>query len=147
MRALQRLESSHRGQLGHLVLRLRPALAHRADAQRHVLGMMSGRLRQAALHRREALEGELSALCAGLEGAAPLKPLERGFALVSDGRGAVRRSVLQILPGETLSLTFADGSCRVTVEAVFPAQDAVSGTRLPAGEADGAERDLSSRRP
>ena len=47
--------------------------------------------------------------------------LERGFALVRDAKGAVRRRAGSIAPGESLTLTFVDGEARV-VEAAADAK-------------------------
>ncbi len=59
-----------------------------------------------------------AALAAALDAMSPLRVLTRGYAIASDGTGSCIRSVLELEPGERLSLRFSDGSADCLVEQV-----------------------------
>ena len=61
--------------------------------------------------------------------------LERGFVLVRGGRGAVRRRADAVVPGEKLTLTFADGVRGATADGAAPA-NARTKTKKSGGEQD-----------
>jgi exodeoxyribonuclease VII large subunit len=82
------------------------ALQHRADWS------INAQLAQ----RREAL----AALSAQLELLNPQRTLERGYAIVSDAKGAVLRSPAQLKPRETVTVRLAEGSAEVGVASVQP---------------------------
>jgi exodeoxyribonuclease VII large subunit len=109
------------------------------NASRHALDKLAGRLagrrpdtravraRLAALqhrcainidtqltHKREAL----NALAAQLEMLNPQRTLERGYAIVTDARGAILRSPSEIAPRSALTVRLAEGSAVVEVGAV-----------------------------
>ena len=54
---------------------------------------------------------------ASLDAVSPLKSLSRGFAAVKNSKGAVK-SVKEVAKGETINLTFCDGSANCTVDSV-----------------------------
>ena len=81
--------------------------------------MGQGRIRLAAAADRAAraqavrlakARQHLDGLARLLDGLSHKAVLERGFALVRGGDGAVRRRAGAIQPGEALTLTFADGA-------------------------------------
>ena len=109
------------------------------SASRHALDKVAGRLaarrpdtrpvraRLAALqhrcainidtqlaHKREAL----NALAAQLELLNPQRTLERGYAIVTDVKGAILRSPREIQPRSALTLRLAEGTAQVEVGAV-----------------------------
>ena len=60
---------------------------------------------QAALIKRHGLE----AMKLRLEGAAPQRILERGYACVLDDKGKLVSSAKQVQPGQNVSIDWADG--------------------------------------
>ncbi|NRR31646.1 exodeoxyribonuclease VII large subunit [Oxalobacteraceae bacterium] len=84
------------------------------DALRHRAAQgMAGQLGQ----RRDALRG----LSAQLELLNPQRTLERGYAIVTDAKGAVVRTPAQLKPHQTLTLRLAEGSAQVELAGVQPA--------------------------
>lgn len=61
-------------------------------------------------HRHAALHGQLELL-------APQRTLERGYAILQDGDGKVLRDPAQLHPPQDLTLTLADGSAQISVNA------------------------------
>ena len=55
-----------------------------------------------------------------LEERNPYRPLERGYAFVTDSRGRIVRSVGSVAAGERMSLRLADGRVDVVVEGASP---------------------------
>lgn len=89
-----------------------------------------------------------------LEALSPQHLLQRGFALVRDGAGAVLRSVHGIEAGAPLQIALADGAIEARVEAVTPAAAPAAGAEASpvqphrhrgAGPGPPPPRDLSSR--
>jgi len=66
------------------------------------------------VHKREAL----NALAAQLELLNPQRTLERGYAIVTDAKGAILRSPSEIQPREAVTVRLAEGSAVVEVGAV-----------------------------
>jgi exodeoxyribonuclease VII large subunit len=64
--------------------------------------------------RRDAL----TALSSQLELLNPQRTLERGYAIVTDDKGAIVRAPAQLKPHSTLNLRLAEGSAQVGVESV-----------------------------
>ena len=100
----------HRAQFvkADTLLRERPIRDRIAQA-RERLGNLDGR----ALRCERAIlakeRGRLDGLARVLEGLSYRGVLERGFALVRDSEGAIRRRAAEIKAGEALHLVFADG--------------------------------------
>ena len=69
--------------------------------------------------RRDAL----GALAAQLELLNPQRTLERGYAIVTDARGAIMRSPAQLKPRSTLTVRLAEGSAQVGIDSVQPSLD------------------------
>jgi exodeoxyribonuclease VII large subunit len=91
---------------------VRALRAELASQQRHFASGLAAQLAR----RREAL----AALAAQLELLNPQRTLERGYAIVSDGKGQVLRSPGQIAVGGALRLRLAEGSAEVGVASVQP---------------------------
>jgi exodeoxyribonuclease VII large subunit len=104
-----------RGRLGARKPDAAPARAA-LDSLRHRAA--TGMARQ--LHRQR---DALSALAAQLELLNPQRTLERGYAIVTDGKGAVLRAPSQLKPRSTLTLRLAEGSAQVGIDAVQPSLD------------------------
>lgn len=113
--------ASHRQQLDRLQHRLAAAARlrllraeHRLSHCRQLLAACPPR-QAAALHRRlEGLAGRLQALD-------PQRVLERGYALLTDGRsGRPVASAAALHAGQTLQARLADGAADVTVDQVRP---------------------------
>lgn len=84
--------------------------------QRERLGVIGARLaRLMPAHTREA-RLRLEALSARLEAASFESVLKRGFALVTNARGAAMSSAAQIAPGTHLKIRFADGEVAARAE-------------------------------
>ncbi|MBQ4505734.1 MAG: exodeoxyribonuclease VII large subunit [Firmicutes bacterium] len=69
-----------------------------------------------AVSRIESDARRLEALKAQLDSAHPLKALEAGFVYATDAAGRMIRSAAEALPGQELTLHFADGEAEVTVK-------------------------------
>jgi exodeoxyribonuclease VII large subunit len=74
------------------------------------LAQRAGRAQAVRLAR---VRGQLEGAARELELISYRAVLERGFALVRDAKGAVRRRAGSIVFGESLTLTFVDGEARV----------------------------------
>ncbi|HWZ45201.1 MAG TPA: exodeoxyribonuclease VII large subunit [Candidatus Saccharimonadales bacterium] len=59
--------------------------------------------------------GRLDQLAVQLDALSPVKILERGYALVFDGRGELLKDVSQVAPGETIAVRAARGSLSAQV--------------------------------
>jgi len=66
---------------------------------------------------------EVEALALKLEAVSPLRPLERGFALVRDGQNRIVRGTAALAAGERVRVVMADGSFGALVEDVAPARE------------------------
>ncbi|MRV74142.1 exodeoxyribonuclease VII large subunit [Duganella sp. FT92W] len=79
--------------------------------------------RRAALanaRQREQKRDALQALSAQLELLNPQRTLERGYAIVTDPKGAIVRAPGQLHPNTTVSVRLADGSADVGIASVQP---------------------------
>ena len=65
----------------------------------------------------EARENAFENKVATLDALSPLKSLSRGFAAVKSQKGAIK-SVKELTKGDTLSITFCDGSANCTVDSI-----------------------------
>ncbi len=80
------------------------------------------RITSCATRLRLALQGKLSAMSSALDvlhnrilSADPRKILERGYSLVTDVNGVVRKECRGIMTGDTLKIYFSDGEIKVKV--------------------------------
>jgi exodeoxyribonuclease VII large subunit len=65
----------------------------------------------------------LAALSSQLELLNPQRTLERGYAIVTDDKGAIVRAPAQLKARSTLTLRLAEGSAQVGVDSVQPTLD------------------------
>jgi len=70
------------------------------------------RLTRAFRQRLRRADGELQARARMLDSLSYRAVLARGFALVRGAEGALKHRAIAVKPGETLTLTFADGEKR-----------------------------------
>lgn len=106
--AVRQLETRLQGQLPDLAA----ARRRMQDQGRRLHARVSIEQRQ----RRQAL----LALASQLELLNPQRTLERGYAIVTDGSGAVIRSPAGLKVREKLTMTLAEGSADVTLDSVQP---------------------------
>ena len=106
--AVRQLETRLQGQLPDLATERR----RMQEQGRRLHARVSVEQRQ----RRQAL----LALASQLELLNPQRTLERGYAIVTDGGGAVIRSPAGLKPHEKLTMTLAAGSADVTLASVQP---------------------------
>jgi exodeoxyribonuclease VII large subunit len=108
--------------VNQLETRLRAQLPDIA-AERRRLAELGRRLQaQAETQQRQRRLG-LNALGSQLELLNPQRTLERGYAIITDGGGAVVRSPSQLRPKQVLALRLADGGADVTLASVQPTLD------------------------
>jgi exodeoxyribonuclease VII large subunit len=86
----------------------------RSAAARHAA--LYARLRAAALARLYLARERLSPLVRTLNAVSPLATLERGYAIVSRGSGAIVRSAAEVSPGMPIEVRLAVGKIRAKVE-------------------------------
>lgn len=94
----------------------RPRLAH---AREH-LADFRARLERATERLLESSAAKLGALEARLQSLSPLAVLDRGYALVLSGEGALIRSTAQLAPADRVTTRLADGSFLSRVESTAP---------------------------
>lgn len=99
-------------------LRRRPPAVAPAAARLATLARRLERAGAAALERREAA---LRALALQLDLVSPRAVLARGYAILSTDRGHVVRASHEVMPGQTLNATLAEGSLALRVEAAASA--------------------------
>ena len=122
--ARRRLESAWRQQLLRRQASLRHAAAVlRATQPQRRLAVLKDRLhalgprQQAAIARelqRDAVK--LRGLARSLEAVSPLATVSRGYSIITDARGLLVRSVVQVQPGDTVSARLGDGALKLRVE-------------------------------
>lgn len=101
--------------------RSRPSLAAPYDMiERRGQELVDARARtRRALEQRIARDGEvLEHTLARVRALSPLRTLERGYAIVQSGEGAVVRDAAKVAEGQDLSVRLASGRLSVTVGAV-----------------------------
>jgi exodeoxyribonuclease VII large subunit len=107
----------HRAELAEVSGRLRPqALKARSSAYGDRIAGLVARADRAQATRLSEARRQLEGLARVLEGISYRAVLERGFALVRGEDGAVRRRAGSVKPGESLTLTFADGDARALAD-------------------------------
>lgn len=108
-RQITHLLQRHAQQLDYITRRLRsPAqqLAQRAEQ----LGQLELRLRHAARQLLQRQQERLRRLDLGLQHLNPHAVLNRGYALVQTADGTIVRSGSQLVPGDEVTIRFAQGS-------------------------------------
>jgi exodeoxyribonuclease VII large subunit len=80
------------------------------------LAPLPARMRNAVRHVNKNAAAKSETAAARLQGVSPLKPLERGFALVQTMQGGLVRFSKETHGGQKLSLRFSDGSVKAEIE-------------------------------
>lgn len=104
-------------QLQHLRGRLAAQLPD-ARSARNALVELHRRLHNGLVARAKQDRSHLSALNQQLELLAPQRTLERGYALIVDGRGNIVRSPAELHPQQVVSVRLADGRATVGIASV-----------------------------
>lgn len=108
---------------GALEERLRAALPRLLARRQQDVSWWEQRLRAGGGQIVGKAEAQRERLHVRLTACDPLGPLERGYALVADARGAMLHSVRQAHGGQELSIRLQDGALGVTVVAIRPRSD------------------------
>ena len=91
--------------------------------KRMLLAHLQKNLGYAASARLTGPRQRLGALAASLDAMSPLKVLGRGFAMATDSRGQILRRAGEVLPGDGITVTLAEGSLDCRVENVHTEED------------------------
>ena len=86
------------------------------DTKRSELDHVQDRLVAAAEKLCSANRHKFVALASALDAMSPLKVLSRGYAIASDAKGKLVKSVGDVAGGDMLSLSVSDGTIKCTVE-------------------------------
>ena len=86
--------------------------------RREALDGLAGRLQLSAARHVAGKRQTLSRVVASLDALSPLSVLSRGYALVQNDGGRVIPAASQLRAGEHVTLRFADGHARVSVEEI-----------------------------
>jgi exodeoxyribonuclease VII large subunit len=97
------------------LLRPRPIASRIKHARENLTGLAARSLLSQSIRLKKDRE-RLESLSWVLKSLSHVGVLERGFALVRDAGGKIRRRAAEIKPGEALNLTFADGGKMVHAE-------------------------------
>ena len=62
-------------------------------------------------------------LTAALDAMSPLKVLTRGYAIATDSRGRLLRSVAQVKAGDSIELRLSDGGLQAVVKNIHPSEE------------------------
>lgn len=115
--ALPGLLATRRNALALAAERLRSALRHALASRAALAARVMPRLSPAPLTARlRESRARLDGLAGRLEAVSYARVLERGFALVTDPRGAPLTSAGAVSPGAALRLRFADGEVAATAD-------------------------------
>ena len=99
---------------------MRLAVSGRLHREAARLDMLVSRVKGGVRMRTASMEAALQVLYARIEAAHPRRILERGYALAVDKDGVVLRGVRGLVPGERLSVLYADGKLECTIDDVIP---------------------------
>ena len=98
--------------------RVRLALSNRLYREASVLDSLAARIKGAFSLKIAAMESALQVLQTRIDAADPRRILERGYALAVDGDGVVLKGAAGRVPGDKVSVMFADGTLGCTVNTV-----------------------------
>ena len=98
--------------------RVRLALSNRLYREASVLDSLAARIKGAFSLKIAAMESALQVLQTRIDAADPRRILERGYALAVDGDGVVLKGAAGCVPGDKVSVMFADGTLDCTVNTV-----------------------------
>jgi exodeoxyribonuclease VII large subunit len=122
-RSLRRNLDIHRAAFARAATLLRRrVLEERLARMGQYLAALQDRAMRAQAARLIQSRGALTVLTRVLDGISYKAVLERGFALVRTDGGALRRRAGQVKPGESLTLTFADGDTRAVAGGISPSR-------------------------
>ena len=117
-RAVEMRLASRRRRLDEMAVRLaRAAPEQRAAAARANLAGLSPRLARAMTARLSRDRAALDALARRMRSAGPEETLQRGYAIVTDARGALVRAA-SVAAGASIAIRVADGALGARVESV-----------------------------
>ena len=100
--------------------RIRLALSNRIYREEALLDTLAARIKGGFALKIAAMDSALDVLQTRILSADPRRILERGYALAVDGDGVVLKGVAGRKAGDKVSVMFADGILRCTVEEVIP---------------------------
>ena len=100
--------------------RIRMALSNRIYREEALLDTLASRIKGGFALKIAAMDSALDVLQTRILSADPRRILERGYALAVDGDGVVLKGVAGRKAGDKVSVMFADGILRCTVEEVIP---------------------------
>ena len=95
--------------------RIRLAVTNRLYREEALLDSLASRVKGGFQLKISAMEAVLQVLQTRIEAADPRRILERGFALAVDADGVVLKGAAGRLPGDKVSVMFADGTLDCTV--------------------------------
>ena len=98
--------------------RVRLAVSNRLYREESVLDSLAARIRGGFSLKIAAMESALQVLQTRIESSDPRRILERGFALAVDAEGVVLKNASGRVPGDKVSVMFADGTLDCTVNTV-----------------------------
>jgi exodeoxyribonuclease VII large subunit len=113
-RDLQRIVETRAQRLDAAARRLLTP-AERLARHRETLALLARRLRNASAGRIALMRSRLDARRAALSHLDPTRVLARGYSIVRDADGAIRRTSAGLVAGAPLSLTFSEGGAEVSV--------------------------------
>lgn len=94
-------------------------LKNNIDNKRMEVSVLSAKMLSSAKIKTERSRGDLSLLCARLDGASPLKIMQKGYVAVSIG-GVPAASVNALSVGDRAKLKFADGTAEAEITDICP---------------------------
>ena len=98
--------------------RMRLALSSRVSSMENQAGRLGDRIRNAFAMKVSLAESKLNVLQTRIAAADPRRIMERGYALAVDADGVVLKSAAGVSAGDSVSVMFADGTIKTTVETV-----------------------------
>ena len=101
------------------VTRIRLAFSNRLLAMEMPVERLQNRIRNGYAMKISLMESALQVLASRISAADPRKILERGYALATDADGVVLKSARNCVPGDKLSVMFADGKIETTITSVY----------------------------
>lgn len=101
------------------VTRIRLAFSNRLLAMEMPVERLQNRIRNGYAMKISLMESALQVLASRISSADPRKILERGYALATDADGVVLKSARNCVPGDKLSVMFADGKIETTITSVY----------------------------
>ena len=98
--------------------RVKLAVSNRLYHENSVLDSLAARIRGGFSLKIAAMESALHVLQTRIEASDPRRILERGYALAVDDDGVVLKSASGCVPGDKVSVMFADGTLDCTVNLI-----------------------------